>query len=78
MTQVAEKAVMTTAVTMVMIPEVSLALASGEVYAGHLLGKDGEAGHHVILLPGDVYMPWKKAMEWASSVGGDLPTRKEQ
>ncbi|QEZ48525.1 DUF1566 domain-containing protein [Cupriavidus oxalaticus] len=60
------------------IPAVTLTLAPGEVYAGYLLGKDGEPGHHMILLPGEVSMPWEKAMEWAASIGGDLPTRREQ
>jgi hypothetical protein len=54
-------------------------LAAGELYAGVILGKDGEPDHHIILLPGAVEnMTWEKAKEWAASVGGELPTRREQ
>lgn len=54
-------------------------LNDGEHYAGILLGKDGAPNHHLILLPGDHDdLPWQAAMDWAKSVGGELPTRREQ
>lgn len=55
------------------------ALRDGEHYAGIMLGKDGAASHHLILLPGDRDDgPWQDAMDWAQSIGGELPTRREQ
>lgn len=57
------------------IPE----LAEGEVYAGVLLGKNGAPNHHLILLPGDIEDgKWDDAKTWAESIGGELPTRREQ
>lgn len=54
-------------------------LRNGERYAGLMLGKDGEPGYHLILLPGAVEdKTWDQAKEWAASVGGELPTRREQ
>ncbi|WP_227874079.1 DUF1566 domain-containing protein [Cupriavidus metallidurans] len=54
-------------------------LRSGELYAGLVLGKDGEPGYHLILLPGEVEdKTWDQAKEWATSVGGELPSRREQ
>ncbi|URF02827.1 DUF1566 domain-containing protein [Cupriavidus campinensis] len=54
-------------------------LRPGELYAGLILGNDGEPGHHLILLPGDAEdKTWEQAKEWAGSVGGELPTRREQ
>ncbi len=54
-------------------------LREGEVYAGLLLGTDGEADQHIILLPGEKGSTnWKGATEWAASIGGELPTRREQ
>lgn len=54
-------------------------LRPGEVYAGILLGKNGEPDYHLILLPGEKSnINWNKAKEWASSIGGQLPDRREQ
>ncbi|SCU75561.1 conserved hypothetical protein [Cupriavidus necator] len=54
-------------------------LAAGELYAGVILGKDGAPDHHLILLPGAAEeVTWEKAKEWAASIGGELPTRREQ
>jgi|SRR5450830_1223853 len=51
----------------------------GELYAGILLGKDGAPDQHIFLLPGEAEsIKWQAAKEWAESVGGDLPTRREQ
>lgn len=54
-------------------------LKDGEEYAGIILGKDGAPDHHLLLLPGEKEgINWKDAMEWAASIGGELPTRREQ
>ena len=51
-----------------------------ETHAGLILGKDGQPDHHLFLLPAkpEKNMNWNDAMQWARSVGGDLPTRNEQ
>ncbi|RQZ78820.1 DUF1566 domain-containing protein [Burkholderia cepacia] len=52
-------------------------LAEGEIYVGIVANTAGEL-HHVILLPGDNDdATWQAQMEWAQSIGGDLPTRVE-
>ena len=54
-------------------------LAPGEEYAGLILGKNGEKDYHLILLPGEIERAnWNKAMNWAESGIGHLPTRREQ
>ena len=51
--------------------------AEGEIYVGIVANTAGEL-HHVILLPGDNDdASWQTQMEWAQSIGGDLPTRIE-
>jgi hypothetical protein len=55
------------------IPE----LNEGEKYAFSLTLPDGKTVH-TILLPGDENKNWEDAMEWAKSLGGDLPDRAEQ
>lgn len=54
-------------------------LKEGEIYVGAIIGAKGY-GHHVILLPEHPKerMAWQEAMDWAKSVGGDLPDRIEQ
>jgi hypothetical protein len=53
-------------------------LAEGEVYIGAIGDKNGDF-HHVILLPGDNGdAPFEAQLEWAKSIGGDLPNRIEQ
>ncbi len=55
-------------------------LQPGEVYAGLIIGKNGEADYHLFLLaakPADK-LTWDAAKAWATSAGGDLPTRREQ
>lgn len=56
-----------------MLPE----LNEGEKYAFCITLPDGKT-IHTILLPGDTEKNWKDAMEWAASIGGDLPNRAEQ
>lgn len=53
-------------------------LNDGETYIGAIGDKNGEL-HHVILLPGDNNdATWQEQMDWAKSIGGDLPNRIEQ
>ena len=53
-------------------------LAEGEIYVGCIGDAAGNL-HHVILLPGDNDDDTHEAqLEWAKSIGGDLPTRIEQ
>jgi hypothetical protein len=60
-------------------PETEIKLAHGEHYAGLLIGKNGEASHHVVLLPGEGdSLTWEDAKKWASKAKGELPTRREQ
>ena len=53
-------------------------LKKGEVYAGLLLGKNGEPDQHIILLPGDTKGNFNVAQDWAKNIGGELPARREQ
>lgn len=54
-------------------------LKAGEKYAGILPGKDGAPDQHIILLPGQANdVTFAEAEKWALSVGGELPTRREQ
>ena len=54
-------------------------LQPGEIYAGLLLGADGAPDKHIFLLRGAAEkITWSDAVKWAKSVGGDLPTRREQ
>jgi hypothetical protein len=53
-------------------------LAEGEIYVGAIGDKNGDF-HHVILLPGDhACDTHAAAIDWAKSIGGDLPNRIEQ
>lgn len=52
-------------------------LADGEIYGGAIIDHTGR-GHHFIWLPGDSdRASWVDQMEWAKSIGGDLPSRTE-
>lgn len=54
-------------------------LKDGEQYAGILLGANGAPDQHIVLLSGDAEkLTWAAAGKWAKSVGGELPTRREQ
>jgi hypothetical protein len=56
------------------IPQVN----EGEIYVGAIGDKSGDF-YHVILLPGDNDdATWQASLDWAKSIGGDLPTRVEQ
>jgi hypothetical protein len=53
-------------------------IAEGETYIGAIGDKNGDF-YHVILLPGDNDdATWAEQLEWAKSIGGDLPNRVEQ
>ena len=53
-------------------------LSEGETYIGCIGDALGNL-HHVILLPGDNdNATHKSQLEWAKSIGGDLPNRIEQ
>ncbi len=53
-------------------------LNEGEIYVGAIGNKNGDF-YYVVLLPGDNDdANWQVQMDWAKSVGGDLPTRIEQ
>lgn len=57
---------------------VTRALAEGELYAGLILGKQGEADYHLVLMPGEATeVSWGSARGWALESGGELPTRRE-
>ena len=52
-------------------------LSEGETYIGAIGDKNGDV-YHVVLLPGDNDdATWEAQIEWAKSIGGDLPTRIE-
>ena len=54
-------------------------LKYGEIYAGLILSKDGQPDYHLILLAAKTEsLKWIAAQAWATSVGGDLPSRNEQ
>ena len=54
-------------------------LNAGEIYAGIILGKNGQPDQHLILLPGQADdVTFQQAQEFATKAGGELPTRREQ
>jgi hypothetical protein len=60
--------------TTITLPE----LKSGETYAGLIIDDKGSM-HHLILLDGDADdAPHQQQLDWAKSIGGELPTRQEQ
>jgi hypothetical protein len=53
-------------------------LNDGEIYVGAIISADVSKNHHIILLPGESDdVEWEDAMEWAASIGGELPDRCE-
>lgn len=66
-------------ITEFVFPETQIELRHGEHYAGLIIGKDGESSYHLILLPGEAEsVNWQAAKDWATSIDGELPTRREQ
>ena len=54
-------------------------LKKGELYAGLILGKNGEPDHHLILMAGEAEsVNLEDAKKFAAKAGGELPTRHEQ
>ncbi len=55
-------------------------LLPGERYAGIVVDAAGVPTHHLVLLLAqpDQDLTWQAAMDWATNVGGFLPTRQEQ
>lgn len=52
-------------------------LAEGETYIGIIGDKNGDV-YHLILLPGDsAPAPQAKQLDWAKSIGGELPNKLE-
>ncbi len=61
------------------IPEASIELKTGELYAGLMLDEAGEPSHHLISLPNEAEdITFTDALAWAAKQGGDLPTPNEQ
>jgi len=53
-------------------------LNEGEFYAGIVLKEDGTPDYHLIGLPGELEAAnHSDATEWAASIGGSLPDRRE-
>lgn len=62
------------------LADICISLYPGEHYAGPVFDEAGKLKHHLVLMaarPSDD-LNWQAAMDWASSVGGTLPTRQEQ
>ena len=52
-------------------------LAEGEIYIGAIGNQTGDV-YHLVLLPGDKDdAPQAAQIEWAKSIGGDLPNKLE-
>lgn len=65
--------------TLPVVHETTPKLRPGETYAGLVLNADGSISHHLVLLPGDAKdVTWGNAIDLATSIGGELPTRQEQ
>lgn len=60
------------------MPQITIPpLANGEIYIG-LIGDAKGAAYHLILLAGDNdRAPHAQQIEWAKSIGGDLPNKLE-
>lgn len=53
-------------------------LNPGEKFVGVIVSADGKYRHALILLPGEAEPNnWQAQMEWAASIGGELPDRVE-
>ena len=65
---------------LIVLLEAEIQLRPGEQYAGTVLDANGSLQHHLVLMA-DVPtedLNWQAAMDWAASIGGELPTRQEQ
>lgn len=52
-------------------------LAEGEIYLGGFVDEKGDVSHTILLSGDNDDASWQAQMDWAKSVGGDLPTRAE-
>ena len=69
---------MTTSI-LINVREAQIDLQPGERYAGLVLDAEGNASHHLVLLPDQAEaVNWTAAKDWAANAGGELPTRQEQ
>ncbi|MFZ6726187.1 DUF1566 domain-containing protein [Undibacterium sp. MH2W] len=51
---------------------------AGEQYVGSIISANGTKREHIILLPGELKEGnWQAAINWAASIGGELPDRVE-
>ncbi|MGO4379669.1 DUF1566 domain-containing protein [Pseudoduganella sp. RAF19] len=65
--------------TQAVIPVAVGAAFAGGIYAGIIRGVNGAPDQHLILLDGDEgRFDWNEAIARAASLGGELPTRREQ
>jgi hypothetical protein len=66
--------------TLVQLEYTEIELHEGEHYAGAVLDEHGEVKHHLVLMAEKptTKLEWRAAVDWAASVGGELPTRQEQ
>lgn len=65
--------------TAFIFPGAEIQLRHNEHYAGIIIGKDGEPSYHLILVDGEKEkIKWKDAVEWAKTLGAELPNRREQ
>ena len=66
-------------VTEFALPETAIDLKYGEHYAGIVIGKEGAKSYHLILVGEEINNAnWQPALDWAKSIGADLPSRREQ
>ena len=61
------------------LPAAAIELRPGEQYAGLVLKDDGTPSHHLVLMAErpDKRLSWEGAKNWASKIGGALPTQRE-
>lgn len=52
-------------------------LAEGEIYLAGFVDANGDVSHTILLAGDNDGATWQEQMEWARSIGGDLPTRAE-
>jgi hypothetical protein len=67
-------------VTAIEIEGCTIELQPGEHYAGAVLDENSQHKHHLVLMAPrpESTLKWQAAMDWATSIGGTLPTRQEQ
>jgi len=78
MIQQLQKQVVST--TLIEIEDCTIELDPSERYAGAVLDDEGQHKHHLVMMAQrhTDKLNWQAAMDWATSIGGALPTRQEQ